>query len=58
VNPTAASALAPPFGCAVCHPAPLPTDVTHVNGQPPAVTFGGVAVTGGITTAAYTGGSC
>jgi predicted CxxxxCH...CXXCH cytochrome family protein len=57
-NPTASAALAAPIACAVCHPSPLPTDVTHVNGQPAAVQFSGVAVTGGITTAAYASGSC
>ena len=58
VNPTAVAALASPLACAACHPSPLPTDVTHVDGQPAAVAFSGLAVTGGITTAAYASGSC
>jgi predicted CxxxxCH...CXXCH cytochrome family protein len=58
VNPTAAGALMVPIACATCHPSPLPTDVTHVNGQPAAVLFSGVAVTGGIANAAYASGSC
>jgi predicted CxxxxCH...CXXCH cytochrome family protein len=57
-NPTAVAALAVPIACATCHPSPLPTDVTHVNGQPAEVAFSGLAVTGGITTAQYASGSC
>jgi len=41
VNPTVAAALANPFACAVCHPSPLPTDVTHVDGSVPPVVFTG-----------------
>jgi predicted CxxxxCH...CXXCH cytochrome family protein len=58
VNPAASGAVTTPIACAVCHPSPLPTDLTHVDGQPAAVAFSGLAVTGGITTAAYASGSC
>jgi predicted CxxxxCH...CXXCH cytochrome family protein len=46
VNPTAAAALANPFGCSVCHPSPLPVDVAHVDGSAPPVVFSGVAGSG------------
>jgi predicted CxxxxCH...CXXCH cytochrome family protein len=32
----------------VCHASPLPADVTHVNGQPVPIPFGGVAITGNV----------
>jgi predicted CxxxxCH...CXXCH cytochrome family protein len=41
VNPTSAAALATPFACAVCHPSPLPIDITHVDGSAPSVVFTG-----------------
>ena len=34
------------LACTVCHPSPLPADVTHVNGLPTAITFSGLATTG------------
>ena len=46
VNPSATGAWSNPFACTVCHPSPLPADVTHVNGLPTAITFSGLATTG------------
>ena len=48
VNPPSTGRVAQPFACVVCHASPLPADVTHVNGQPVAVPFGGVAITGNV----------
>ena len=49
VNPAAATAVSGPLACTSCHPSPLPADVAHVNGQPTAVQFGGIATTGNVT---------
>jgi len=53
VNPPATGANANPLACRNCHATPLPADVSHVNGQPVPVPFGGIALTGNITTAAF-----
>ncbi len=55
VNGARAPALSSPIGCAVCHP--VPTLNRHANGTTQ-VTFTGLAVTGGITTASYASPSC
>ena len=47
VNPAASGSVKGPFGCTVCHPSPLPSDVTHVDGQATPIQFGGLAVQGG-----------
>ena len=47
VNPATASAIASPVACTVCHPSPLPADVAHVNGQPTAIAFSGLATARG-----------
>jgi predicted CxxxxCH...CXXCH cytochrome family protein len=57
VNPPATGGVAAPFACTVCHASPLPADVTHVNGQPVPIPFGGVALTGNITSAAFNAGT-
>jgi predicted CxxxxCH...CXXCH cytochrome family protein len=49
VNPAASGAVKGPLACTSCHPSPLPADVTHVNGQPTPIQFGGLAVQGGAT---------
>ncbi len=46
VNPTSASALMAPIGCAECHP--VPTDSAHATSPPPQpVVFGPLATSGG-----------
>jgi predicted CxxxxCH...CXXCH cytochrome family protein len=58
VDPPASGALSRPVSCLTCHPAPLPVDVTHVDGSPTPVVLSGLAVADGLSGASYAGGSC
>jgi len=43
----ALNVLSTPFACTECHPSPIPSDVTHVNGGPVPVPLSGVIATSG-----------